>query len=607
LTYNISYTCSGTNAVVTINTFDGGSGGYSFGTTLFDYETDAYINTNWTVGTSNTYSPQSFATTGLLWAVIKDSVGNKLAKSVIPNCTTTTTTTQAPAYYRLYDCVAGTSTTWSIAYAQGTYNSGDRVITSDSRTCVVDDIQLTNPGGTLYSLTATGEIGCPTTTTTSTTTLAPVNFSLSYVCDYGTNQITANGFTGGAGTYQISTQLYSSAAAAYGGTFVNIVSAKVYPSTVNGTYWVALRDAVNNSNVLAKSISPDCCNPTPNWVNNGSIFCSDCVSYQPQIDNNPCSPTYNTTRNVNLGAGAPCNYTATWTSQGYNTCGLSYNGTCNNYLVYRDTNPCSATYNNYQVNGANVGNSAPSNGNCNTTANWTSTGTNYYTCTSGIVNTYPVTYDTTPCSSTYGKYKANDVIYNTSPANSYPSTSPSLSDTGGRLWSCSGTDSISSQIVNIDTNQCSSTWNQYYLGSTYYGVSNPSNSESDVATSYAIFVCSDSSTVYTQNYCIGTFSTSTRVLVNGTYYGYVSGTASINSGSNTIASVGGTGCPPVYTQFISPCDGLNYYISGSYADNFYFTTDTGIVPNGCINWVGITSSPSGTEFYNIAVGDCEPC
>jgi hypothetical protein len=437
--------------------------------------------------------------------------------------------------------------------------------------------------------------------------LPPVNFSLSYVCDYGTNQITANGFTGGAGTYQISTQLYSSPAAAYGGTFVNIVSAKVYPSTVNGTYWVALRDAANNSNVLAKSISPDCCNPTPNWVNNGSVFCSACVSYQPQIDNNPCSATYNTTRNENLGAGSPCDYTATWTSQGYNTCGLSYNSTCNNYLVYRDTNPCSATYNNYQVNGANVGNSAPSNGNCNTTANWTSTGTNYYTCSVGIVNTYPVTYDTTPCSSTYGKYKANDVIYTTSPANSYPSTTPTLSDTGGRLWSCSGSDTITNQVVNINTNQCSPYYNQYYIDSTYYGASNPSNSESDVATSYAIFVCSDSSTVYTQNYCIGAFSTSARVLVNGTYYGYVSGTAGINSGSNTIASVGGTGCPPVYTQFISPCDGLNYYIAGSYADNFYFTTDTGIVPNGCINWVGITSSPSGTEFYNIAVGDCEPC
>jgi hypothetical protein len=162
-------------------------------------------------------------------------------------------------------------------------------------------------------------------------------------------------------------------------------------------------------------------------------------------------------------------------------------------------------------------------------------------------------------------------------------------------------------VVNIDTNECSGTWNQYYLDSTYYGVSNPSNLESDVANSYAIYVCADGSTIYTQNYCIGAFSVSARVLVNGSIIGYISATAIINAGAATISTLGGTGCPPVYTQFISPCDGLNYYIAGSYADNFYFTTDTGIVPNGCINWVGITSSPSGTEFSNIANGDCPGC
>jgi hypothetical protein len=347
-------------------------------------------------------------------------------------------------------------------------------------------------------------------------------------------------------------------------------------------------------------------NNTQNWVNEGSTFCSACVVYQTQRQTNPCAAGYNTTQNVNLGAGAPCNYTAAWTSQGYNTCGYPYDGTCVNYLVYRDTNPCSATVNNYRVNGVNVGNSTPSNGNCNTTANWTSTSTNYYTCSVGIVNTYPVTYDTNPCSSTYQKYKANNNIYTTSPANAYPSTTPTLSDTGGRLWSCSS-NVVTSQVVNIDTNECSSTWNQYYLDSTYYGVSNPSNLESDVANSYAIYVCADGSTIYTQNYCIGAFSVNARVLANGSIIGYISATAIINAGAATISTLGGTGCPPVYTQFTSPCDFSNYYIAGSYADNFYFTTDTGIVPNGCLIWVGITSSPSGTEFTNIANGDCPGC
>ena len=405
LTYNISYTCSGTNAIVTINTFGGGSGGYSFGTTLFNYESDAYLNSSWTVGTSNTYAAQSFATSGLLWAVIKDSVGNLLAKSVVPNCTTTTTTTttQAIAYYRLFDCVAGTSTTWSIGYAQGTYNSGDRVITSDSRTCVVDDIQLSNPGGTLYTLTATGLFGCPTTTTTSTTTLAPVDFSLSFVCDNDNNQITANGFSGGAGTYQISTQLYSSPAAAYGGIFVSVVSSKTYPTTVNGTYWVALRDAVNNTNVIAKSITPYCCSTIPNWVNNGSVFCSACVSYQPQIDNNPCSATYNTTRNVNLGAGAPCNYTANWVNNGAVFC-----SSCVSYQPQIDNNPCSATYN--TTRNVNLGAGAP----CNYTPNWVNS-----TSTCVGFDLYNVEIDNNPCSPTYNTTRLGSLIQANSPTCGY--------------------------------------------------------------------------------------------------------------------------------------------------------------------------------------------
>lgn len=54
-------------------------------------------------------------------------------------------------------------------------------------------------------------------------------------------------------------------------------------------------------------------------------------------------------------------------SQGYYTC----SGTT--YLVYRDTNPNSTTYNNYYVNNANVGATAPSNGACAFYGNATTT------------------------------------------------------------------------------------------------------------------------------------------------------------------------------------------------------------------------------------------
>ena len=85
---------------------------------------------------------------------------------------------------------------------------------------------------------------------------------MSYSCSGVGSQVTANAFTGGAGTYQISTQLYTSESFAYGGVFVAATSSKVYPIGTNQQYWVALRDAVNNSNVLAKTITPNCTTTT---------------------------------------------------------------------------------------------------------------------------------------------------------------------------------------------------------------------------------------------------------------------------------------------------------------------------------------------------------
>jgi hypothetical protein len=51
-----------------------------------------------------------------------------------------------------------------------------------------------------------------------------------------------------------------------------------------------------------------CCGQStaPNWVNNGSAFCSGCYLFQPQIDNNACSSTYNQTQNVSLGVNSDC-------------------------------------------------------------------------------------------------------------------------------------------------------------------------------------------------------------------------------------------------------------------------------------------------------------
>jgi hypothetical protein len=90
--------------------------------------------------------------------------------TTIPPPTTTSTTTLAPLYYQILSC-SDSSVGWSIAYPNGTFASNDRVITNTFVTCRIIGNSTSNPGGTLFTLTATGETGCPTTTTT--TTLAP--------------------------------------------------------------------------------------------------------------------------------------------------------------------------------------------------------------------------------------------------------------------------------------------------------------------------------------------------------------------------------------------------------------------------------------------------
>ena len=140
----------------------------------------------------------------------------------------------------------------------------DRV-TSTGQTFRIDQVLTTDPGGAALSITATGLTGCPatTTTTTTTTTLAAVNFNISYACGGGTASITVNAFTGGSGTYQVSTQTYSSPSAAYAGAFTDETSgSRVFSNQNDTAHYVAVRDKNNPTNVLAKGITPACATTT---------------------------------------------------------------------------------------------------------------------------------------------------------------------------------------------------------------------------------------------------------------------------------------------------------------------------------------------------------
>lgn len=122
----------------------------------------------------------------------------------------------------------------------------------------------------------------------------------------------------------------------------------------------------NGGTTYSSNPSTTSCLSTPSIQNTGFQTCSSCTTYDIYRDQNPCSSTYNHyyVNGVSVGLSVPptgaCNYSQNIVYQGYNTC-----VDCNSYGVYRDTGSCSSTYNNYFVNGINVGNAAPSSTPCN--------------------------------------------------------------------------------------------------------------------------------------------------------------------------------------------------------------------------------------------------
>jgi hypothetical protein len=338
---------------------------------------------------------------------------------------------------------------------------------------------------------------------------------------------------------------------------------------------------VNGVDVGATAPVDGACNTTANWVSQAYNTCVSCVNYLVYRDTNPCSATYNNYRvnGINVGNTAPasgnCNTTASWTSQSYNTC-----VSCVNYLVYRDTNPCSATYNNYQVNGVNVGNTAPTNGNCNTSAVYNSNIGLLYVCSSGTVYSYAVYQNTNPCF-TGNQYFANGNSYATNPSNSAPDTTQNWVANGSRY--CSGFDLYEPQI---QTNPCATNYN----GVRDYLIQ--ANS-STCAESYAMSNCSGGGgTTYSATYTIGSFSVGDRVTSSGVTY-VITSIVSPTSGVS-ITSTGQTGCPE-YTQFTDYCTMNIYYILGTGYSSMGTSTD---VPDGCLQPTGTTSTPSGTQIYN---------
>jgi hypothetical protein len=232
-----------------------------------------------------------------------------------------------------------------------------------------------------------------------------------------------------------------------------------------------------------------CCGQSTaaNWVNNGAQFCSGCTLYQPEIDNNPCSPTYNQTRNVSLGISNNCGSwnisyycqgcayysketnsctgdirNITLISSNSNNCGtwnISYY--CTGCAYYsKETNSCTGDIQNVTLIN---GNSTNCGGCCgqSTTQTWVNTGN--YNCYS-TCNKYNVEIQNNPCASGYNTTRQGSVVeYGSTFCGGCCGQSTAANWVNSGSYNCYG--SCTKYNVEVDNNGCSPTYNQTRQGS----------------------------------------------------------------------------------------------------------------------------------------------
>jgi hypothetical protein len=171
-----------------------------------------------------------------------------------------------------------------------------------------------------------------------------------------------------------------------------------FNGTTIGTYRVEIRPKITTGTCTSQYSGSFnvCCDTGAYWTNNGSTFCSSCHLYQPQIDTNFCSSTYNQTRNVDLGVNDGC---GSWVYSTYCT-GCDY--------YSKETNTCTGNVRNVTL----IQSNSPSCGGCcgqSTTPNWVNNGAAY--CSGGVQ--YQPQIDNNACSPTYNQTRTLNLGYQT--------------------------------------------------------------------------------------------------------------------------------------------------------------------------------------------------
>jgi hypothetical protein len=403
-------------------------------TTIAPTTTTTTISPTTTTTVAPTTTTTTLATTTTTAAPTTTTTTNNLPTTTTTIAPTTTTTTSAVNFSTSGGCSNGSDGSGvmvSFSGGSGVYQASDTTYsdpTSALNGSYTDVGSIRTFGGLAVGTywvalrdknNTTNKISksfgitvCPTTTTT---TLPPVTFDISYVCTGSTQTITINNFGGGDGVnYSASGTTYVDAGAANSGAVTSVIgSSKSYTSQPS-SFGVSTRYVKVTSGGLQLIKS----------------------------------------------AGACCDTAANWVYQNNTTC-----VSCNNLPVYRDTNQCSPTYNYYKIDtGGTPQLTQPNYGACNTDANYSLSAGNYYTCNSGSVITTPVFQNTNTCF-TGNQFKAGTTTYAANPANSYPNTSANWVDRDINFyWVCVG---VNKYYQQVDTNTCSPTYGRYQTGGFY--------------------------------------------------------------------------------------------------------------------------------------------
>lgn len=210
------------------------------------------------------------------------------------------------------------------------------------------------------------------------------------------------------------------------------------------------------------------CNPAPIWVNTGTSCYGGCNLYYVQTDQNTCAgdPTSGqtqqgaliTTNSTSCGGCCGQSTAEDWQNNGSYSC----YGTCNQYYIESQINPCAPGYPQqprqgglYSTNSVNCGGCCGQGPCCgqSTSQHQGAQVGDYHYCSNGNTFADPVYINDNTCYTGGDIYLLNGNWTSNNPSNSAPNTPPIWDNVGDPY--CSGCTLYQDQV---DTNTCSSSY-----------------------------------------------------------------------------------------------------------------------------------------------------